>query len=294
MSLRARIFFGFILTLALVTGSIHLALTLPHTGLTFSTEGDHLLLQDGEDRLLIEAFRIDDRLIPATAHFVIEEPDVLPDYASYNALIAALGELADAATTKQLSMVLADGERPVTLIERRLSDLPALFWLQLLCGAAALVIWVLVWAARPRELTVQLFAATGIGYMLSSLAAAIYSGREMMIASELFLSLSRLNHIGALLFAASLTGLFWNMPLRLAGNWLLRAVYGTCAALIAANMLQWYHAPTMLYASVLVLFIPGILGSVLQWLRTRTLRATGPRCAGCCCRSMPAPCSIPS
>lgn len=270
MSLRVRILFGFMLTLLLVLGSIYLALSLPHTGLAFSTDGDHLLLPDGDDTLRIEAFRIDGRLIPAHAHFVIEEPDVLPNYASYNALIADLDALANAALANDLTMVFADGERPVTLTPRSLGHLPALFWLQVICGGAAMVICVLVWAARPRELTVRLFAATGIGYMLSSLAAAIYSTREMMIASELFLSLSWLNHIGALLFAASLTGLFWNMPLRLAGHWLLWVVYGTCAALIAANLLQWYHAPTMLYASILVLFIPGIIGSILQWLRTRT------------------------
>lgn len=270
MSLSARVIFGFILTLLLVIGSIHFALTLPHTGLTFSTDGDHLLLQDGEDTLRIQAFRIHGHLIPAHARFLIEEPDVLPDYASYNALIADLDALAQAAAANELSMVLADSERTVTLTKRGLGDLPGLFWLQLFCAAAAMVICVLVWAARPRNLTVRLFAATGIGYMLSSLAAAIYSTREMMIPAELFLGLSWLNHIGALLFAGSLTGLFWNMPLRLAGNWLFWAIYGTCALLITANILQWYHAPTMLYASVLVLFIPGIIGSILQWQRTRT------------------------
>lgn len=270
MSLRARLYFGFTLTLLLLIGSIALALSLPHTDLTFTTEGDQLLLQDGDTTLAIEGFRIGDRLLPAHAHFVIEEPDVLPDYDSYNALMAVLGELADAAAANRLSMVLPEGERPVTLTERGLGDLPALFWLQVFCGAAALVICVLVWAARPRELTVRLFAATGIGYMLSTLAAAVYSTRELMIGSELFLSLSWLNHVGALLFAASLTGLFWNMPLRLAGNWLLWLVYGSFAVLITANILQWYHSPTMLYASVLVLFVPGIFGSILQWLRTRT------------------------
>lgn len=269
MSLRARILLGFVLTLLPVTGSLYLALTLPHTGLDFVAEGEHLLLREGSDTQRIQAFLIQDHTIPAHANLVIEEPDVLPDYTSYNALLATLGTLAEAAADNQLSMVFADSVRPVTLQPRGLGNLPALFWLQIFCGAAAMVICVLVWAARPRELTVRLFAATGIGYMLSTLAAAVYSTREMMIPAQLFLGLSWLNHIGALLFAASLTGLFWNMPLRLAGNGLLWAVYITCTLLIAANILQWYHAPTMLYASVLVLFIPGICGSVLQWLRTR-------------------------
>lgn len=269
MSFRAHISLGFLLILLLLAGSIQLALNLPFTAAEFAADGDGLLLLEEDGARPVVGFRTPERLIEARASLLIEEPDVLPDYASYNALLQDLGDLARAAAAGELTLLFADREQPLSVQPRRLGDLPALFWLQIFCGAAALAISILVWSARPAELNTCLFAATGVGYILSVAAAAIYSTRELMIDGNLFLVLSWVNYAGALLFAASLTGLFWNMPLRLAGPWLLLLAYLVAGGLWLGHVLQWYHAPTMLYASILVLFIPGIAGSILQWLRTR-------------------------
>jgi signal transduction histidine kinase len=89
------------------------------------------------------------------------------------------------------------------------------FWLQLLFGAAGLIIGTWVWALRPDDWGPRAYAITGVCFLIFAHAAAIYSARELALPGTLFRTLSGINHFGAIMFGAALCAIFLVYPLRL-------------------------------------------------------------------------------
>ncbi len=169
-----------------------------------------------------------------TATDRIEEPDFLGSYGEVRTLFAAqsaaVAALRDAPV--QLSFTGADGRAfqvEATPGRRPLSDLPALFWLQMVFGAGALLIGAWVWSLRRRDLGVIMFGLTGLGLLFSTASAAIYSSRELAIDGGLFRALSGINHLGAQMFGAGMVALFCLYPRRIASDRVLGVIGGVIA-----------------------------------------------------------------
>jgi signal transduction histidine kinase len=172
--------------------------------------------------------------IALTAADRIEEPDFLPSYGEVRALFAAqsaaVAALRDAPV--RLTFTGADGRRfdvEATPAKRPLGDLPVLFWLQMVFGAGALLIGAWVWSLRRRDLGVIMFGLTGLGLLLSTASAAVYSSRELVLDGGLFRVLSAVNHLGAQLFGAGMVALFCLYPKRLVSNRVLAVIGGVIA-----------------------------------------------------------------
>jgi signal transduction histidine kinase len=116
-----------------------------------------------------------------------------------------------------MALHLADG-RVVQFVphpNRPIRSLPFLFWYQLACGAIVFLAGMGILVFRPREQITIFYALTGLGLMLASSSAAIYSTRELALEGGLFYSLSLLNQFGTLLFAGPFISILWYYPQRI-------------------------------------------------------------------------------
>lgn len=169
-----------------------------------------------------------------TATDRIEEPDFLESYSRVRTLFAAqsaaVAALSDAPV--RLTFKGADGrtfEAEVTPSKRPVTDLPVLFWLQMMFGAGAALIGAWVWSLRRQDLGVVMFGLTGLGLLFSTAAAAIYSSRELALDGGLFRMLSGMNHLGAQMFGAGMVALFCLYPKRIVSNRVLVLIGGVIA-----------------------------------------------------------------
>jgi signal transduction histidine kinase len=212
-------------------------------------------------------------IIPASAVLLIEEPDVLPSYEQYNQFIAWQRQLTQAAQTQQLTVRAEDGrEFLLATAPRPLASLPLMFWLQLFFGAGGALTGALVWSTRRHSISAQLYALTGVGYLIFAPAAAIYSTRELMLDGELFRFLSVLNHFGALMFTASLTSLLWCYPNPISPRKKTRYValiYVLALFFWVTDALQLF-SPAVFHFGVLGVFSLSFIFAAIQWRRTRT------------------------
>lgn len=144
---------------------------------------------------------------------LVEEPDYFNAYADYRAFFARQSQLHRLLQDPQLEALGSDGRwAPLPRAATRdLSDLPSLFWLQLLFAVAALSAGAAVVAIRPQRET-WWYLATSLALSLTCATAAIYSTRELALNGELFHRLSLLNHLGGLLFPACAMSMLWHYP----------------------------------------------------------------------------------
>lgn len=270
-----------LLALCVLAFSVSAALSLPWTGVKWSAHADGGLTAVSVDPrspnaatltsgLRITGFQAADQYIDADAVLLIEEPDVLPEYAEYNTLMDNSQALANAAGNASLSVVRDTGEQiPLMTATRPLDSLPLLFWLQVAFGMIGAMTGAIVWSVRLRSLPAGLYFMTGIGYLIFAPAAAVYSTRELLIDGDLFRTLSIANHFGALFFTASLTSLLWHYPVRIGRLPVASLCYLIAAATWISDSLQLTASTALFHLSVLGIFALSFVFAFFQWLRTR-------------------------
>ena len=272
LSLRAKIIAGlaFILTYGVI--ALYLALSLPVADMQFSIDGEQLLVSKEQGQpIKVDQFIIENEPIPAHSVLMIEEPDVLPTYLQINTLYSQHDRLYKGLMDGQLNVRLSNGEvwhavaRP-----RTLGMLPVLFWVQLICGLLGTAICLLVWVPGERNLATHAFALTGIGYLMASSAASIYSTRALFIPGDLFQWLSGINHAGAMLFSSAVSVFLWNYPRKVAPLWLSAFLYCCFLACVLLDQGQLVASPVQgFHLWVMGVFLVGLFGAALQWRGTR-------------------------
>jgi signal transduction histidine kinase len=192
-----------------------------------------------------------------------EDPDGLPGYGQVSTFMERQSGLAKALSGSGVQLHLVDdqsGNATMAVVHpqrRPISELPAVFWFQLLSGSAGLLIGVWVWALRRDDLGAMMFALSGLGLFLSAMPAAVYSTRELAIDGKLFTWLSALNHFGAHLFGGAMIALFLSYPRRLVRPaWLVVLPL----ALMAWFILDVAHA---LPGPVVGMYVPMLLQMVM-------------------------------
>ncbi len=268
--IKVKLAFGLLISIALVMLSIVAARGLPATSATFTShEGALTAHYDGKSYVL-SRFLIGTDSIAASNYFVIEEPDTLPTYDDMNRLFQQSTRLSQALKNKQLSMESVSGELiQLAPKQRHIADLPGLFWLQIICGLAGMVVCLLAWVPAKNSIAILAFTGTGVGYFLASVSAAIYSTRELFIDGDLFQALSTINHIGTMMFATSLALFLWNYPVKNASrgwNWLILL---TLPVGLSCDLLQLDESIALsFYALILVMLLLSLTGLYVQWRRT--------------------------
>lgn len=272
LSLKARLAAGLLLVAVYGVLVVSMALSLPGSNLSFHAADTALVAElPDQSTFPVEAFVAGSREQPAAPELALEEPDVLPDYAAINAFFEAHSWLHDALVAGTLQLRDPAGDlHPVKPQSRSLLNLPGLFWLQLVCGLAGMVICLMVWLPAQRNTAIRSFALTGLSYVLFSSAAAIYSTRDLFIPGDWLVWLSGINHVGALLFSASLGAFLWNYPRKAPSPWLTGAFYLAFAAAICLDQGQMVVTPVAgFHLWVMGIFLCGLLGACWQGWRTR-------------------------
>ncbi len=276
MSAQLRLAVVSLVAVAVAVVALHFALQSPWLGLRFAAdEGDGLRVVAVEadspnagrvapgDRLL----RMAD--LEARASWVIEEPDNLPGWGEYNALIADFNRLDRVLSEDPASAVFERGPVVLTTRPHGVADLPVLFWVQIGVGVVAFLIAAGVQAFRPRDAGAIHFAISGLGMLLSACSAAVYSSRELVIGGDLMRFFSATNWLGTLLFTAALAALLWAYPKRAESRFpLVALVYGVALATWAGVVMQLWPTPSSVYWVLLGLFSLTFALAAMQWRKT--------------------------
>ena len=271
MSLRQRLYSGlFFLGLAIAL-VLTTALSLPETNWKFSISEEQQLQAANANTgpIAVEFFLVGEYPVAALSHLALEEPDTVETYVEFNQLMSANDFLLR--NKQSLSMQLADGSvHELVFLPRHVSNLPPMFWLQLVCGSLGFLICVLIKSTGNQQAGVNDFVITGFSYLLFTFAAAIYSTKNLLIDGQLFHVLSGLNHAGAMLFSAALTAFLWNYPKVIGGYVISIFAYSIFVATLLIDGLQLTDGPaTGSYLWVFSLFLFALLGSVVQWWHAR-------------------------
>lgn len=203
----------------------------------------------------------------------IEEPDGnLPSYAAYDVFIARQQQLAELIQSSDFQLIDEQGRAHRTGLhtDRPLSDLPPAFWVQIIVGLSAWLIAAAVGAFRPREASARYLTLSGASTLLFASLAAVYSTRELAMAGQLFRTLSDLNFLGGLLFAATLVSMLWTYPKRLGAISVPNAVL--VGALLWFSVQQSGLIDSMMLGRrwpVMLAMLASFVLSYLQWRNTR-------------------------
>lgn len=201
---------------------------------------------------------------------MIEEPDVSPTFQDMRALVARIGKVTESLLEGTLVAATSTGEA-ITLraVARDPGDLPGLFWLQILCATAALVVCALIWSTVKLSLGSVGFILSGAGFALAAASASIYSTRSLFIDAQLFYWLSTINSSGVVLFGSGLILFLWNYPLSLWPR------LSTAAALLSFLIFGFISLSEVVqdiavarYLPMLIMLLTAFTGLGVQWLRT--------------------------
>ena len=237
------------------------------------------LLHEGE---LLLAVRSGAGSLALESWDAVAEPDDAREYAVYNRFFERHAQLwailHGDGLQLQIQAQSADPAAPSVTrwvdlqpeAQRGLTQLPLLFWYQVGCGLAVLLMGVAAWAFVQTERGPLLYALAGLAIAVAIIASAVYTTRELTLAPDWFLLLSRANQAGAMLFAGTGTALFWYYPLPLGRFPIERVMVPVVLATLAANWLQWFPDLDMAVRyPLLAWFAVDILFACIQWRWTR-------------------------
>lgn len=222
---------GGLLAVLLGLGCLRVALVQPYLGLEMipgSSEQPPVLLLPGahdvsriaDDHGHSMALRSDD-LEP--------EPDVpFHDYPAFNHFLQRQGALSQIIRDQRVHITDVLGRSVVIRPQprRKLTQLPWLFWYQLLVGFTCWLCGLAIWAFRRNSEPAAVYCAlSGLGILLMTDSSAVYSTRELALPYQTFRALSSINHFGAMLSCGAFIAVLWYYPKRLGridpGPWLV-------------------------------------------------------------------------
>lgn len=229
--------------MAVCAVTVYFALTsAPWLGLTFALDDEgrpQVVHSEGPSRDVPRASRRV-TLVDATgdaleldAMDIVEEPDFFDDYATIDSFYERQQKLHALLSRPTLELRFEDqrgtrSERLVRPGQRPLSDLPAVFWFQLLAGASGFLIAAWVYATSPENVAARCFLVLGAMFMGFTAPAALYGTREVALGDGPFRALATLNHVCAFAFGGGLVALFLSYPRRLLGSfgpWLIVGIF---------------------------------------------------------------------
>ena len=254
-SIQSRVLLSIFLPVSLLILVLGVALSLPQSSGHFTVIDNELMIEFSDGNLESES---PDNLqtvsgflngvgdsMAASSDLIIEEPDVLPTVLEYHDLLRRIDTLSRWAGESGLSVQTDQGEFALSFEQRRVSDLPFLFWLQLICSLIALVVCALLWI--PGRLTSGMlgFLITGLGYAIYASAAAIYSTRNLLI-------------------------FLWNHPRKLMPDWVIGLLIAyPFLALFLARFDLVETLATLRYLPHMLLLTAALVGLGVQWRAAR-------------------------
>lgn len=278
-----------VVTLSLITATIWviwLALSQPWLGLTLEPDFQTDTIQitrnslHGPSQLIPTPVTLTSigngvgSIVDLNASDKIEEPDTFETYQDLSRFMAKQSALHDiiSGTDVYLTIEGPTGQQTTVIVaptKRPLSDLPLVFWVQILVAVSGALIGSGVFLLK-RNLPAAFFALAGIGISIFAGAAALYSTRELAMPGDFFRVLSGLNHCGASLFGSAMIALFLKYPRSLVPNTYLLVIVLVTVPWQLLDLLRLAPGETLafhLLTAVQMLFI--LICVCIQYFATR-------------------------
>lgn len=210
------------------------------------------------------------------AQDLLEEPDVVADYAQMDAFFGRQGRIATHLAQPEVALLLRLGDGRMTELavrpgDRPLRALPALFWFQVVIAVLGCLIAVWVWVLRPADWGARMFGLTGLLFPLFAMPAAVYSSRELALPAEWFFALSAMNHWSAYMWGAALGCIFLAhprplvRPRHLAWPFVVFSLWWVADVTRTAPDLDWGNRFLVMTEMLLAIGFAAV-----QWVRSRT------------------------
>ena len=237
---------------------------------TVDSEGPSVNILYAGD-VLISIGHINGSQVKLEARDLVEDPDIFPTFDAYNQFLVRQQALSDIIHQPAISITL-DGGRVVRIQPRKsrpIAALPVSFWVVLLFGSISLMLGAGLWAVQKTTIAVRFLFGSGIGFLIGTCAAAVYSTRELAMAAETLHILSGINHVGNNLFAICGLGLLWHYPKPIHRFPATLCIATVTAIYLLNEQFQWVAIPGhVFYTLTAGMFVLAICFAVMQWLNT--------------------------
>jgi signal transduction histidine kinase len=254
---------------------IYLALEQKRLGVDFSLSGDGglqaIVARQTDRPAVVTELAAGGMRFELEAMDLLEEPDLLPRYPDYNRFMQRQAQIHALLQKPQVSIRFADGEHVVVAPRpSQISDLGAMFWLQLFVASVASLFGASVWVFRQHNSATLHYFLTGLFLGVVIFPAAIYSSRELALDGAIFRLLSVIDHLGLYLVMAALIALIWSYPRPLSRQPVARMAYLAMALCWMADTAQLFPSldvSTRLLPLIMLCF--SVLLLVLHWGKSR-------------------------
>lgn len=215
------VWIAFLITFAINAGMIFYLLNIPSLGLELVVDQERIIISRDATKIH-EKFRAGvavialdggQEIIELEPEDLLEEPDLLPSYELYNRFMLRQGKLYDILHSPQLSIKLEEaGWVSLKTRTSTWTELPALFWVQMLVANVSIVVGSALRLFRRHDRSAFHYFLSGVFLALVVFPAAIYSSRELALPADHFRILSVIDHLGLYLLMASVIALLWCHP----------------------------------------------------------------------------------
>jgi signal transduction histidine kinase len=172
---------------------------------------------------------------------LIEEPDLHITYQDYNHFMQRQQRLFRILQSPTVDLQTAPhGWVSVNQQQTSITDLPLIFWIQLLVAGTGFMAGSAVWLFRQQDRAAFQYFLTGLFLALAIYPAAIYSSRELALPTQDFRLFSVIDHLGLYLLMAAIISLLWSYPSDVKKWPVVRVIYLIMAGCWVADTLQWF------------------------------------------------------
>lgn len=140
------------------------------------------------------------------------EPGDMPKQADYDRFLSRQDDLAKILKAEAIFVSENGTISEYEASERKASELPALFWIQIIVSLGGIFISGWIWALKPKSLPTLFFFLSGLAMGLSAMSSAVYTTRLIAIPSQIFWALSLINGWCAPAFGVAMIALFLIYP----------------------------------------------------------------------------------
>ena len=214
----------------------------------------------------------DNRRFELQASDLVENLDGCTTFEQYRQALQRHETINTIIAQPEMSVQLRDGSL-INLHPSSTRPLAALTykpWLQLFIGMAGFLIATTTLLLRHNSIATQIFFIAGLSFLASAWGAAIYSGRELAIDSELARLATTAGISGAKLLAYSLVALIWLYPKPVSRFPVVSILYVLAIADILRIAFLGFDLPLHTTFIGTTAVIPlGILFSIAQWRQAK-------------------------
>lgn len=198
------------------------------------------------------------------------EPGDLPTQVEYDSFIARQDQLAKITATNLITVIDKGSAKDYRAVEKNVSDLPALFWIQVIVALGGIFISGWIWALKPKSLAANFFFLSGLFMGLSAFSSAVYTTRLIALPGQVFKELSMLNACSAPCFGVAMLALFLVYP-REVRHWKKLMAIGSALifAWTFACTQPWGFQMADINYIILVMMVFLVIAIVYQFVMTK-------------------------